>query len=493
MSQEDGLQNTVQRLATGVSGLDRILEGGVLEGGVYILVGAPGAGKTILANQMAFHQVQQGRKVAYITLLAESHSRMLTHLKGLSYFDPSVLSERLLYMSAFRTLEETGLSGLLELLRREIRTHKVTLLVIDGLVQAQESASTARDFKKFIHELQSFAHLTRCTTLLLTSAVGEVVAAEHTMVDGVIELNDEAFELRKTRELEVRKFRGSSFLRGRHSFRITDEGLVVHPRIETTVGHAPQQPPEGDPRCPFGVEGLDAMLAGGVPMFTSTMLSGTVGSGKTVLGLQFLAEGARRREKGLYFNFYESPPMLIRKAARLGLDLQSAVDEGWVHFQWQPPLELQADVMAELLFSRVRELGIQRLVFDGLEALMNSFVHPPRVTHFIAALTQELRVLGVTALFTHEAPNLVGPEVPVPLGPGVSASAENLLFVRQVELAGQLRRLICIWKARDTEFDSTLREFVISHAGVKVLAPMPGAGQLTGEARSALSLAGRGE
>ena len=136
MSQDEGLQNTVQRLASGVAGLDRILQGGVLEGGVYILVGAPGAGKTILANQMAFHQVQQGRKVAYITLLAESHSRMFTHLKGLSYFDPSVLSKRLLYMSAFHTLEETGLSGLLELLRREIRTHKVTLLVIDGLVQA---------------------------------------------------------------------------------------------------------------------------------------------------------------------------------------------------------------------------------------------------------------------------------------------------------------------------------------------------------------------
>jgi len=222
----------IERFRTGVEGLDIITRGGLLVAGVYIIQGVPGAGKTILANEICFHHIKGGGRAAYITLLAESHSRMLQHLAPMDFFDESAIPEHIFYLSAFHTLEEAGLKGLLELLRREMRTRNATLLVLDGLLAAQESAPTSRDFKKFIHELQSHAAANGCTVLLLTSGADAPVSAEHTMVDGLIELGDEQYNMRNQRTLQVRKFRGSAALRGKHVFRITGHGIRIFPRIE---------------------------------------------------------------------------------------------------------------------------------------------------------------------------------------------------------------------------------------------------------------------
>jgi circadian clock protein KaiC len=111
----------IERLATGVPGLDTVLRGGFLRGGLYIIQGAPGAGKTILGNQVCFHHVKNGGRALYVTLLAENHARMMLHIGQLGFFDDTVVPDRLYYISAFRVLEEGGLSAVLDLLRRESR------------------------------------------------------------------------------------------------------------------------------------------------------------------------------------------------------------------------------------------------------------------------------------------------------------------------------------------------------------------------------------
>lgn len=172
------------RVSTGVPGLDAVLGGGLVASGVYIVVGEPGAGKTLFANQLCYHQGRAGARCLYVTLLAESHARMLANMRDMAFFDSALLPEGVYYVSGFRMLEEQGLPGLLELLRREVRNHNASILVLDGLVQAREAAGSSRDFKKFIHELQVAASLARFTALLLTSANGPAVHPEYTMVDG---------------------------------------------------------------------------------------------------------------------------------------------------------------------------------------------------------------------------------------------------------------------------------------------------------------------
>lgn len=243
----------LDRVPTGIAGLDTVLQGGLLKGGVYIVQGRPGAGKTILANQMCFNHVAAGGRAAYVTLLAESHTRMLQHLRPLAFFDESAIPDRLYHVSAFKALEDEGLKGLLDLLRQEIRGHRASLLVLDGLVAAEETAGSDRAFRKFVHEVQTHAAMTECTVLLLTSGGPGPVRAEQTMVDGLIDLDDRVFAVRNERSLQVSKFRGSGALRGRHPFRITSGGLVVFPRVEAVFA-SPSQPDRATrTRMPSGI------------------------------------------------------------------------------------------------------------------------------------------------------------------------------------------------------------------------------------------------
>lgn len=488
MSKTDDQVPPLQRLASGVTGLDEILSGGFLEGGVYIIQGTPGAGKTVLANEICFRHAAKGGRSAYVTLLAEMHTRLLQHLRPMSFFDESVIPELLYYISAFHTLEVDGLKGLVDVLRREIKGQRADLLVVDGLVAAQESAPSDRDFKRFIHELQAHASASGCTVLLLTSGTLNNVSPEHTMVDGILELEDQLFEFRTERSLMVRKFRGSGFLRGRHSFRITAEGVKFFPRVEAVFASASQPDVISDAKIAVGIPGFDKMVLGGLPQATTTGLIGASGIGKTTFGLHFLSASSPD-EPGLLFGFFETPERLCLKAEHLGLDFTRAVRRGDIEILWQPQRENVLDELAHRLVQAVRARKVRRLFIDGLGGFLESATSPQRVSRFFSCLTNELRGLGATTVFTMEVPEIVGPVVRVPSS-GVSALLENLVFMRFVERGSSLHRLISVHKVRDSGHDPYLREFFITDHGVHIGDDFTGVeGVTTGVAREPASAA----
>src|SRR5438445_13126138 len=144
----------LERVPSGVPGLDTILRGGFLRGGIFIVQGSPGAGKTILGNQICFHHVAKGGRALYATLLAENHARMLLHIGQLGFFEEAIIPDRLYYISAFQVLEQEGLPAVLHLLRREVQVRGASILVLDGLSAIEESAASSREFKELIHGCQ---------------------------------------------------------------------------------------------------------------------------------------------------------------------------------------------------------------------------------------------------------------------------------------------------------------------------------------------------
>src|SRR5688572_2313203 len=160
------------RLSTGIPGLDRVLCGGLFERSVYIVEGPPGTGKTILGNQMCHHHAAEGHQVVYFTLLAESHARLIHHMRGLSFFRPDLVAELVHYISGFKVLVNEGLPGLLRAIRETVVPKKARLVVMDGLVSAVGAAPSPQEYQKFIHELQALAALAGCTVLLLVSGDG---------------------------------------------------------------------------------------------------------------------------------------------------------------------------------------------------------------------------------------------------------------------------------------------------------------------------------
>jgi circadian clock protein KaiC len=472
------------RVPTGVPGLDIVLHGGFLRRGVYMIQGRPGAGKTILSNQVCFHHAAQGGRVLYATMLAETHDRLLFNLEPLSFFDASRIPEQISYLSTFSILEKGGLKGLAEVLRREARERKATLLVVDGLVTVEESAETKKDFKKFIHELQIQANLIGCTILLLTSTSAEPVGPEHTMVDGVLELSDNRLGRRAERELEVMKFRGSSYLRGGHAFQITHDGIVVLPRLEALLQEPSREDPCKTERVSTGIAPLDQMLMRGLPCASTSVIFGPTGAGKTTFGLHFLGESSRS-EPGLLFGFYETPPRILLKARALGLDLEKKQKQGVLDILWHPPTERILDGLGSRLLTAVRERGVKRLVVDGVDGFTKAAAHPDRISHFLAALTNELRVLGVTTLYTSELEQMFYQEVRLPIS-GVSSLVENIFLLRFVELRSRLHRMLSVIKVRDSDYDTAFREYRITSRGIELADTFQGAESiLTGDAKEA--------
>lgn len=466
MANNDSNRETgLERIATGVPGLDEVLKGGFYEGAVYIVRGTPGAGKTILANQICFHHARQAKRALFVTLLAENHARMLQHLEQMSFYDAHMIPKYVYYISAFRVLEENGLKGMMDLLRREMRAHEATILILDGLIAVEETSTSDREFRKFIHELQAHAAAAGCCTLLLTNGRRGEYHPEHTMVDGLITLEDVPYGKRRQRELEVRKFRGSSSLRGRHPFQITDAGLVVHPRPESRfLRNGGETLAE---RISTGVAQLDAMTEGGLIADTSTLLLGPSGSGKTTLGMAFLQQSSKA-EPGLHFGFYESPDRLVANAALLGIDLKSRIAAGHLEVVWRPTIERILDSLGNELIETVRRRKVRRLFIDGWGGFAAAAESQERLGPFFAAIANELRTLGVTTVCAVETPNLIGPDLKLPTE-GISAIAENMFLLRFAEYQNQLRRLISIMKIRGGGFDHSLREFEIGPQGLRLV------------------------
>jgi circadian clock protein KaiC len=475
MTTDRGAGAGLPRISSGVPGLDAVLGGGFLRGGVYIIRGTPGTGKTTFGHQVCFAHVRGdgardpeepgSSRALYVTLLAESHARMMLHLREMSFFDPDAVPDRLYYLSAFRTLEDEGLRGLVALMRQEARRYGAGVAVLDGLVAAASVARNDNEFKRFVHDLQAVAGATNCTMFLLTSAgtADSVVTPEQTMVDGLVELSRVARGAVTLRRLEVHKFRGSDYLDGQHTLRISNDGIVVLPRFEVIYGNPPEDDPNGG-RITSGIGDLDTVLRGGLPAASSTLLVGPTGAGKTTLALHFLAV-ASKREPGLMFNFFEAPPRLRAKARALGINLDDQIAAGHLDLLWQAPTELLLDALGHRLVDAARRLGARRVVVDGIGGFVEATAEPERLARFFAALANELRTLGATTLFSIETPNLFGPEMNVPLV-GISAVADNILFLRLVESDGQLRRSLAVLKVRDSDFDSSLQGFSIGSSGI---------------------------
>ena len=192
---------------------------------------------------------------------------------------------------------------------------------------------------------------------------------------------------------------------------------------------------------------------------------GPSGTGKTTLGLQFLSR-CSETEPGLLFGFYETPARLDAKIAQVCPSLRGLLDSGVVEVQWQPPTDDLLDAYGERLLRMVQQRRVRRLFIDGLGAIQEAAgAQPGRIGNFLTALMNEMRVLGVTTLYTLEIPDIMGPAIRSPIG-DLSSLAENLILLRFVEVRSRLYRLISLLKVRDSDFDLTLHEYATSSQGL---------------------------
>jgi circadian clock protein KaiC len=475
--------DAAQRHATSVPCLDVILSEGFPSAGVYLLSGPPGTGKTVMANQMCFGHVAAGGRAVYVTVLAESGEHLLNQQRGFGFFHEAAIADGLYYYSGYGTLAQQGLSGLQDLLWRVVRDQHATLLALDGLAAIAEVAASDVEYRTFLATVAAFVQGLGCTAILQDQGAGARAQSAQTMVDGVVELSRSVYRLRPIRELEVTKLRGSNFLPGRHSFTISAAGIAVYPRSESLIAVDQRALGAESDRVATGIEQLDAMLGGGLLGQSRTMLLGTPGSGKTLLGLHVLAAGVRGGEACLYFSFAENEAQALRLSEHFGLGLGEGDARRLFHVRWQSPREDLVDRLVQRLLTAVEETGANRLFIGSLGGLQEALLQPERASRLFLALFEELTARSVTTLFSVEQSTIVSPALELPLAE-VTPAIETTILLRYVELQSQLYRLVSVLRMRGSQHDIAIREFRLTPHGIEVATTFRSAEAiLTGVAR----------
>jgi circadian clock protein KaiC len=232
-------------------------------------------------------------------------------------------------------------------------------------------------------------------------------------------------------------------------------------------------------RAPTGIAGLDEMLGGGLPRASSTVIQGATGTGKTLLGLQFLLEGARRGEPGIHFTLEETADQLRGIAQGFGWDLRELEQRRLLTFHYVSPVELSTDAFLNRARQLVEQLGAKRAVLDSLTSMELGVPSERRFKELVYAMTKHFRAQGVTLNLNMDIADLLGSAQLS--GHGISFAADNVIQLKYVELDGNLERGISVLKARGVRHATDVRRINFTEHGIEVGAPFKGLrGVLTG-------------
>jgi len=236
-------------------------------------------------------------------------------------------------------------------------------------------------------------------------------------------------------------------------------------------------------RIATGIPRLDAMLGGqGFFRGSSILLTGTPGTGKTIISSNFAQAAARRGERVLYFSFEESPHQIIRNMHSIGLRLEPLVERGLIRFHSARPSLYGLEMHLATMFKEIATFKPHVVIIDPITSLMVSGTDSEG-KGMVTRLIDYLKAGQITSLFTsltHGGHALVQSEA------AMSSLMDSWVLLQDYEGNGERNRVLYVLKARGMAHSNQIREFLISDRGIDVVDAYIGAsGVLTGSARAA--------
>src|SRR5688572_11652809 len=456
----------VEKIPTGSEGLDEVLYGGIPVNTINVIMGAPGTGKTILAEQIAFANATPETPAVYLTTLSEPLEKVIAHAQSLSFFDPNEVGVSVFYEDLGVALRESGVEKLPEIITDIFVSRRPRLLFIDSFKALNELLANTLQRRTVIYDLASLLSAYQCTSFLVGEYAHETMTElpEFAIADMVLQMMKRSSNVREQRFLRVEKLRSSSSIPGMHAFSISEEGITVYPRLLTPDGPPPDYS-ERIERVNTGIPGLDGMIEQGFWRGSTTLVAGPTGSGKTIIGLHFIREGVSKGEPCLYLGLQENPTQLSRVMNNLGWNTDELFNDKNFELMYRSPVEVQLDEVATEIFHRVRSGRVKRIVIDALGDLERGGLDSERFGDYIYALTQWFARENVTCLITYEMNNLFN-VVGISQN-DVSNLSDNVVLLRFNE-GYEMRRTLRILKTRGSAHDNREHEVLITSDGVTV-------------------------
>ena len=455
----------MERLKTGNDELDHVLRGGFPLNSINLIMGAPGTGKTILAEQLVFANATDQSPALYLTTLSEPLEKFISNGQEYKFFKSDKVGGTVLFEDLGFILRQRGITALPEVTSELLAKIKPRVLVIDSFKALNELMNNPQERRNTLFDFATLLSTYQCTTFLVGEYAGEMMTdlPEFAIADVVLQLMKYSTNVSEQRFLRVEKLRGSYSIPGMHAFSIDREGIEVFPRLLTPTV-SPNYSAKVE-RVDTGIANLDGMIAEGFWRGSTTLIAGPTGSGKTIIGLHFITQGALKGEQGLYVGFQENPTQLSRVMKNLGWQPEKLLNGGGFDLLYRSPVELQADTVTSEIFRRVRDGKVRRVVIDALGDLERSSVDRQRFADFIYALTQWFAAENVTCLMMYELTNLF--EVHGISDQEISNMADNVILLRFTP-GPEMQRTLRIIKTRGSAHDNREHELQITNKGVVV-------------------------
>jgi circadian clock protein KaiC len=461
-----------ERMSTGISGLDEVLYGGLIPVRAYLVRGGSGAGKTTLGLSFLVEGVTRGEKPLYITL-GESAEQIRTNAErigfdtqGITFLDLSPTAD---FFSQVQTYDifsaaEVEREPMTQQIVEQVRSLQPQRVFLDAMTQFRYLSSDTFQFRKQVLSFLRFLS-EQGATVLFSSEDGSSAPDDDLqfMSDGVIHLQQSL----EGRSVSVTKFRGSDFRPGLHFMRLTDRGMEVFPRLQPEI-HKQEFKLEV---IPSGVPDLDELMRGGIERGTVTLFTGPTGVGKTTIGLQFMKEAAGRGERSVVYMFEEQIDVMLHRCEAINIPVYAMMQRQTLSVIPIEPLLHSPDEFANMVQQEVEQNQARIVMIDSVSGYRISLRgrEEDLVTH-LHALCKYLQNMGVTVILVNETESITGNFRATEIG--ISYMADNIIFLRYLEIQGEIRKAIGVLKKRLSSFEKTLRELEVTRYGIKVGKPL---------------------
>lgn len=456
-------------VSSGVAGVDEILHGGFIDERSYAIRGDSGTGKTILGYHFLRAGIRAGESTLYFAF-EETAADIESNAEALG-FDLSEV--RIIDMSPsadqFREEGQYTVFGPGEVeggsitgrIADAVDEYEPDRVFIDPLTLLRHLSPDEYQFKRTAASMMSYLKSSGATTLFTTQSTAEKSDED------LQYLADGSITLRRTdhgRELEVEKFRGSDFRSGAHGLRIDGgRGLTVFPSLNPEE----HDRPSNHEVLSSGITALDDLLGGGIERGSITLVSGPTGVGKSTTATAFAMAAAHAGDPAVAYLFEESEDSFTNRSDAIGLGVSELRESDSLVVNEVEPLTISADEFASRVRRDVEENDARFVLIDGTAGYRLALKNPENELRTeLHSLCRYLRNMGVTVVLTDEISTVTGTFQASDAH--VSYLADNVLFIRYIEVDGEIRKATGVLKKRFGAFESTLRTFRIDENGIHV-------------------------
>jgi circadian clock protein KaiC len=459
----------VDKVPSGIRGLDEITGGGLPKGRTSLICGGPGTGKTLLGLEFLVRGATQFNAPGVCLAFEETAEELITNMTSLGHDLGALIRDKKLFIDYIQVerklIVETGeydLEGLFIRLRHAIDAVKAKRVLLDTIellfLGLKDEGAVRAELRRLFHWLKEAG-----VTAVITAEAGvnslTRYGLEEYVADCVIVLDHRVNEQVSTRRLRIVKYRGSSHGTNEYPFLLDDSGVEVVPI--TSLGLTHSAPTD---RISSGIESLDQMLGGeGYLRASSVLITGTAGTGKSSFAAAFVNAACARGEKALYFAFEESPSQILRNMNSIGIDLNPWIKRGLLQIHAARPTATGLEGHLAIMHKQVTTLSPHVVVVDPITNLV-SVGDLPSVKAMLTRLIDYLKGHGITAIFT----NLVFNGEVDGTAIGISSLMDAWLMLRTVEHGADRIRNFNLLKCRGMAHDTRQHEFTLSDKGISI-------------------------